>query len=601
MRKTFFISLKMKIIILSVFLVIFCSVLIGGYVLTQLPTITINTVGRDYINLLASISKQIDMERFISLKSSDIDSEYYKKMDEDVDYIKELMGLDHLYLFKKNAQNEFFQLTGRADGIDVITGATSEADVISEATSEVDIFSGATAVSRDSANISHAMRESFAGKEQFELQDHPQWGKIFSIYYPLKDSSGDTIGVLTANLSGEAAYKTFTEVRNRILTIGLIVLTVGIIISIAFSSFLVKSIQIFKKHVERIKAGDLTENLKISRNDEIGLLGESFNSLNNALASIVGKIREQSRELNDFAAHLASISEHIAHSSTETTQSVSEIAAGANQQAGELLYISDRLVEFNETVEKIYYSLEATRKKIEETNRLSSEGNTQLQRLNQSIKSSSESFEIVSDRINQLSVNAQQIDEINSVIQNIAAQTNLLALNAAIEASRAGEAGKGFTVVADEIRKLAEQSKDSSDKIRVIVDEIIASVESVVTTSSEAESKFTHQVEIIENTNKAFLNIIESLEEAVPVLKETFERADEVVKSKDIIIEKIDAVSAVSQQTSAGAQEILKATETISAQTEEIAAFAKTLHNSADGLYNETKIFTIKDDIKENI
>ena len=120
MRKTFFISLKMKIIILSVFLVIFCSVLIGGYVLTQLPTITINTVGRDYINLLASISKQIDMERFISLKSSDIDSEYYKKMDEDVDYIKELMGLDHLYLFKKNAQNEFFQLTGRADGIDVI-------------------------------------------------------------------------------------------------------------------------------------------------------------------------------------------------------------------------------------------------------------------------------------------------------------------------------------------------------------------------------------------------------------------------------------------------------------------------------------------------
>ena len=79
MRKTFFISLKMKIIILSVFLVIFCSVLIGGYVLTQLPTITINTVGRDYINLLASISKQIDMERFISLKSSDIDSEYYKR------------------------------------------------------------------------------------------------------------------------------------------------------------------------------------------------------------------------------------------------------------------------------------------------------------------------------------------------------------------------------------------------------------------------------------------------------------------------------------------------------------------------------------------
>jgi len=376
------------------------------------------------------------------------------------------------------------------------------------------------------------------------------------------------------------------------------VLAVGIIISVAFSHVMVKSIKIFKKHVERIKSWDLTENIEISRNDEIGLLGESFNSLNNALADIVGKIREKSKELNEFAANLASISESIAFSSEETTQSVSEIASGATLQANELLYISNKLGEFNDIVEKIYRSLEETRKKIEETNNLSLEGNIQLQRLNNSIRSSSESFEIVADGINQLSVNAQQIDEINSVIQNIAAQTNLLALNAAIEASRAGEAGKGFTVVADEIRKLAEQSKDSSDKIRVIVDEIMASVQSVVTTSNEAGSKFADQVEIVEKTNRAFLSIIESLEEAVPVIEETCRKADEVVRSKDIIIEKIDSVSAVSQQTSAGAHEILKASETISAQTEEIAAFARTLHSSADGLYNETKVFTIEKDRK---
>lgn len=508
------------------------------------------------------------------------------------------MGLNHLYLFKKNAKNEFFQLTGRADAVDVISAATGEADIESAATGIADLFSGATAVSHESTHLSDAMRRSFTGEEQFELQDHPQWGKILSIYYPLKDSSGDTVGVLIANLNADAAYKTFTEVRTRILIIGFMVLAVGIIISVAFSHVMVKSIKIFKKHVERIKSGDLTENIEISRNDEIGLLGESFNSLNNALADIVGKIREKSKELNEFAANLASISESIAFSSEETTQSVSEIASGATLQANELLYISNKLGEFNDIVEKIYRSLEETRKKIEETNNLSLEGNIQLQRLNNSIRSSSESFEIVADGINQLSVNAQQIDEINSVIQNIAAQTNLLALNAAIEASRAGEAGKGFTVVADEIRKLAEQSKDSSDKIRVIVDEIMASVQSVVTTSNEAGSKFADQVEIVEKTNRAFLSIIESLEEAVPVIEETCRKADEVVRSKDIIIEKIDSVSAVSQQTSAGAHEILKASETISAQTEEIAAFARTLHSSADGLYNETKVFTIEKDRK---
>jgi len=598
MKKSVFVSLKMKIMALTVFLVVFCSVLTGGYVITQLPSITINSVGKDYINLLASVSKQIDIERFMALKSSDINSEYYIKINESVEYIKKLMGLNHLYLFKKNAKNEFFQLTGRADAVDVISAATGEADIESAATGIADLFSGATAVSHESTHLSDAMRRSFTGEEQFELQDHPQWGKILSIYYPLKDSSGDTVGVLIVNLNADAAYKTFTEVRTRILIIGLMVLAVGIIISVAFSHVMVKSIKIFKKHVERIKSWDLTENIEISRNDEIGLLGESFNSLNNALADIVGKIREKSKELNEFAANLASISESIAFSSEETTQSVSEIASGATLQANELLYISNKLGEFNDIVEKIYRSLEETRKKIEETNNLSLEGNIQLQRLNNSIRSSSESFEIVADGINQLSVNAQQIDEINSVIQNIAAQTNLLALNAAIEASRAGEAGKGFTVVADEIRKLAEQSKDSSDKIRVIVDEIMASVQSVVTTSNEAGSKFADQVEIVEKTNRAFLSIIESLEEAVPVIEETCRKADEVVRSKDIIIEKIDSVSAVSQQTSAGAHEILKASETISAQTEEIAAFARTLHSSADGLYNETKVFTIEKDRK---
>ena len=212
-----------------------------------------------------------------------------------------------------------------------------------------------------------------------------------------------------------------------------------------------------------------------------------------------------------------------------------------------------------------------------------------------SIKSTSESFDTVVDEINGLSKNAQQIDEINTVIQNISKQTNLLALNAAIEASRAGEAGKGFSVVADEIRKLAEQSKESSDSIRVIVDDIISSIESVVTTSCDAKDKLTDQVKYVDNTNKAFLSIINSINESIPMLKETFESADKMIKSKDVIIEKVDSVTAVAQETSSGAQEILQATETISAQTQEVAAFSRTLHDLSDDLLNETKTFTIRE------
>jgi len=582
-----YVSLKVKLLIICVSLVIFCTVLTGGYIVLKLPDTTINAVGDDYINILASVSKIIDIEKFAALKSNDIGSEYYKSINENLAEAQELLGLNHLYLLKRNANDEFFQLSGRS----------AETDAVSGATSVVDTVSGATAIARNSTVITDAMKDSFMGNESFELQDHPTWGKVFSIYYPLKDSEGTTIGVLTANLNGERIFRAFSDVRNSVIITGLSVLAIGIIISIVFSSVMVKSLRMLQKQVEKIKGGDLTSSIELARNDEIGLLGESFNSLNNTLASIIGAIREKSGELNQYASHLASISESIAYSSVETTQAVSEIANGASRQAEELLFISNRLGEFNDTVQKIYQSLEATRENAEITSSLSNEGNIQLQDLNQSIRDTREAFGIVADRINMLSMNAQQINEINEAIVNIATQTNLLALNAAIEASRAGEAGKGFTVVADEIRKLAVQSRESSDKIKAIVDEIVSSVESVVSTSSDAKEKLAGQFKYIENTNNAFKNIVKSLEESVPILSEAFNSANEMIRNKNMIIEKIEAVTAVSQQTSAGAEEILRATETISAQTEEIAAFSKTLHDSANLLYGRTSEFKIKEGI----
>ena len=112
MRKPLFISLKTKIILLSVLLVTFCTVLVGGYVIIQLPSITINSVGGDYITILKSISKTIDIEKFESIKSSDINSEYYIEINREFSKMKDTLGFEHLYLLKKNANGEFFSLQG---------------------------------------------------------------------------------------------------------------------------------------------------------------------------------------------------------------------------------------------------------------------------------------------------------------------------------------------------------------------------------------------------------------------------------------------------------------------------------------------------------
>lgn len=109
MKKPLFISLRTKIILLSAILVAFCTVLVGGYVIVQLPSITINSVGGDYITILRSISKTIDIEKFASIKSGDINSEYYIEINREFSKIKDTLGFEHLYLLKRNANNEFFQ------------------------------------------------------------------------------------------------------------------------------------------------------------------------------------------------------------------------------------------------------------------------------------------------------------------------------------------------------------------------------------------------------------------------------------------------------------------------------------------------------------
>lgn len=593
MGKPLFISLKAKILLLSILLITFCTILVGGYVISKLPSITINAVGGDYITILKSISKTLDIEKFERIKSRDINSEYYVEINREFSKIKDTIGFEHLYLLKKNAKGEFFQFTGLSEEVDAVSGATAQTDAVTGATGIVDSVSGATAIAQNSINISNAMRDSLNGEEKFELQDNEQWGKLLSIYVPIKNTSGETIGVILANLNGNAIYEAFYNVRIRILTIGLSVLAIGTIASIIFSNLLVKSINEFKDRMKKVQVGDLTQIIDSKRNDEMGVLADSFNNLINSLSNIIGVIRNKSDDLNNMASHLAQISESIAFSSVETTQSISEIAAGAQHQADELLFIHNKLSDFNQIVQQIYDSLEATKNSIELTGKLSNEGNIQLKALNQSIKSSSESFEIVADEINKLSKSAQQIDKINKVIQNISRQTNLLALNAAIEASRAGKSGKGFTVVAEEIRKLAEQSKESSDNIRAIVDDIISSIKSVVTTSSDAKDKLADQFKFVENTNKAFLSIMNSLNESIPMLLETFDSADEMIKSKDLIIEKVNSVTAVAQEASSSSQEILEATETISGQIEEIAAFSRTLNDLSDDLISETKTFTI--------
>lgn len=211
----------------------------------------------------------------------------------------------------------------------------------------------------------------------------------------------------------------------------------------------------------------------------------------------------------------------------------------------------------------------------EEASRLAGVGKKELDVLIASINGVHEAFKGVVEKLTVLSNSVNQVGEILEVINSIADQTNLLALNAAIEAARAGEAGRGFAVVAEEVRKLAEESRASSEKIKGLLGTIAAETNEVVNTSESVDKQVVEQLESVNNTVRSFDDILASVAAIMPKIEETYRHMDLTLRAKDTILDRVQSISAVSEETSASAQQISASAEELSASTEEIAANAQ--------------------------
>lgn len=211
-----------------------------------------------------------------------------------------------------------------------------------------------------------------------------------------------------------------------------------------------------------------------------------------------------------------------------------------------------------------------------------------------SIENIKRAFDEVISRVQNLISSVSQVGEINDIINGIAEQTNLLALNAAIEAARAGEVGRGFAVVASEIRKLAEETKYSSVKIKNLIYEIGDETREVLNTSNRVSEMLNSQVSAVEETLKSFENILNSVKNISPLINDTYLALDETVKSKDAVLSKAESISSVVKELSASAEEVSASAQELSASTEEIAATAQNLTDIAREMTESVKKFKVE-------
>ncbi|WML47010.1 methyl-accepting chemotaxis protein [Neobacillus sp. PS3-34] len=197
------------------------------------------------------------------------------------------------------------------------------------------------------------------------------------------------------------------------------------------------------------------------------------------------------------------------------------------------------------------------------------------------------------DIVNELGVRSKEIGQIVDVISQISAQTNLLALNAAIEAARAGEHGKGFAVVADEVRKLAEQSSKATDSIRDIIALIQKEIVNVIGSMKEGNEFVRNGIQKVNETGKAFKEILEMVNEISFQAQEVSAVVEEVNAGAEEMVNVMNEISAISNQSAQNTQQVAVSAEEQNASMEEISASVHSLRELAYDLQKEIEKFSV--------
>lgn len=382
--------------------------------------------------------------------------------------------------------------------------------------------------------------------------------------------------------------------------IGILLATcVSIFMMIRF--FLGKIMKIFTgMHDMTDEAMDLGMNKLIERNDEIGEMARSVQETFTSIGNVVVGIRKASAELGEVSNEFQAIFENMATGVEQTEREVETISANSIRQAEQVEDMKMKIDAISVAIEKIAVNVENLADSAELMSRYDTSVEKILEELVAISKKSSESMENVRQQTELTNQSAQQIRSATEIIAGISAQTNLLALNASIEAARAGEHGRGFAVVAEEIRALADQSKESTGQIEAVVSALLDNADISVSVTKEVSEAFAKQNEKIKETEVIFGSLNKEIGKVSDSIREISGEVDGLTTHKEVIEAGIDSLSVSSQQNAASAEITTENVEEFSQIVDECNKATETVVNVSMELIGYIGEFG-EDAIKEKI
>ncbi len=398
-------------------------------------------------------------------------------------------------------------------------------------------------------------------------------------------------------IDGFVEEKEITEhlssIRNTIFIAVAVFFTLGIIASLILTKTITEQIKKINIGVRKIATGNLRERIKVSSKDEIQELAENLNTALDSISGLLKEIDSTSEEMYDSASGIASMSEETHAAVSEVANAINEVSNGSTDQATAISNVTNTVDGLSNRIDDVDKNINNILNLSEVTDKLSDDGLKVLNLLIEKSVVTKQNTQESSSNVKEMTDSIKNINQISDVISGITEQTNLLALNASIEAARAGELGKGFAVVAEEIRKLAEESKDSTDKIKSIIKEVNQKSIRFVDSMEETVNILNEQDESINNTKNIFIEIAESIEPLVEAIRYISNLTDKMNNDKENVKKEIDNISVISQDVASVSEEVTASAEEVTATMDELTEYADKLDGIAENLKEKLNKFEL--------
>lgn len=422
-------------------------------------------------------------------------------------------------------------------------------------------------------------------------------GQNYYVYYmPIKDSSGNIVGMIFAGMPSKDAEKYLHKTARTIGAVaGISELIVLIITTISIFG-IVRAIMSAECVINTLTEGNLDVTLDeqyLKRGDEIGNMLRALQGFSERLKELVSGLHQSSQVLIESGKKLEEMAQVTSKTTEEINNAVGDISKGAVTQAEEIENANIHIVNIGDIIENIVKSVAQLDNTAGQMKDAGDESAEIIRELSKSNDRTTEAIERIGKQVYATNDSVQSIKEAIAIIRSIAEETNLLSLNASIEAARAGEHGRGFAVVASEIQQLAEQSNESSSRIEEIIDALLKESETTVHVMEDVKVIVEQQQRKLDDTKAKF----EDVEHGINVCREETEgiQGQTILcdESRGKVVDVIQGLSAISEENAASTQETNASMEELNSIISVMADAAGELMVLSEQLDEQLKFFRL--------